>query len=40
MTIELQLDVRNLNWWWRHLLNAYKDVGLAEINGNLPPGIT
>jgi len=24
MSSKLQLDVRHLNRWWRHLLNAYK----------------
>jgi len=24
MSNELQLDVRYLNWWWRHLVNAYE----------------
>jgi len=24
MSSELQLDVRHLNWWWRHPVNAYE----------------
>jgi len=24
MSTELQIDVRHLTWWWRHLVNAYK----------------
>ena len=24
MSSKLQLDVRHLNWWWRHLVNAYE----------------
>ena len=24
MSSELQLDVRHLNRWWRHLVNAYE----------------
>jgi len=24
MSSELQLDVCHLNWWWRHLVNAYE----------------
>ena len=37
MSSELQLDVRHLNLWRRHLVNTYEvDAGLMESNGSLP----
>jgi len=36
MSSELQLDVRHLSYWWRHLVNAYEVQ--TESNGSLLPG--